>query len=60
MKRMPFLQLIAAAALIVLHGTNPAWADSVPAVQVASPAAIPQSPPPDPIRVAWDRVGAIA
>ncbi len=60
MKRMPFPQLIAAAALILLQGANPARADDTPAVQTVVPVAAAQTTQAEPVRVAWDRVGAVA
>ncbi|MEW6119496.1 MAG: hypothetical protein AB1593_05355 [Pseudomonadota bacterium] len=57
MNRMPLLQLIVAAALVLLQGPAPAWADATSAAQVESASA---SAPAQPVRVAWDRVGAVA
>ncbi|MCA1978347.1 MAG: hypothetical protein LDL19_03840 [Thiobacillus sp.] len=58
MKRMPILLLIAAAAVILLQGTHAARADSLPVLQ--APTATLSPPPAEPVRVAWDRVGAMA
>lgn len=60
MKRMPLLQLIAAAALLLLQGTNPVRADDTAAALTAAPAHAAQTTPAEPVQVAWDRVGAVA
>ena len=58
MKRMPILLLIAAAALVVMQGTHAARASTMPILQ--APTATLPPPPAEPVRIAWDRVGAMA
>ncbi len=58
MKRTSLLQLIAAAVLILLPGAHPVLAADEPAVQAPAPFVV--SSPAEPIRLAWDRVGAAA
>ncbi len=58
MKRTSLLQLIAAAALILLPGAHPVMAADAPVVQAPAPVVV--TSPAEPIRLAWDRVGAAA
>lgn len=60
MKRMPLLQLIAAASLVLLQGANPARADNAPVTQRTAVESTVQTMQAQPVRIAWDRVGAVA
>lgn len=60
MKRKLLPTLLAAAALLLPQAAPPALAHAAPAARAQTHCASAQAERPLPVRLAWDRVGAVA